>query len=158
VQTALSCLLPQPSPSPSPQTTQPRFGESVFAFKKAPTQVTTTTTINTTQITSPQYTPQYSVGVKVEGNYRNKGRYFTAKITLIHADGSYNLLYDDGQSESNVAESLIRALEVTQPKVKIVDAKLLVDTDVIITRIRTKLHEILGSHATFRRTKEVILS
>ncbi|RYH29750.1 hypothetical protein EON65_07405, partial [archaeon] len=41
-------------------------------------------------------------GSKVEANYGGKGRFFPGKITRVRADGTFDILYDDGDSETRV--------------------------------------------------------
>lgn len=49
-------------------------------------------------------------GMKVEGNYRGRGRWFPARIKRELEDGTYDLDYDDGESEKGVVAQLIRRL------------------------------------------------
>ena len=48
------------------------------------------------------------VGVKVEANYRGKGNWYPGEITRDRRDGTFDIAYDDGESESRVDELLIR--------------------------------------------------
>ena len=58
---------------------------------------------------------KWEVGAKIEANYGNKGEYFKGEITKVYpAMGLlkyYDLLYDDGDIEVKVKQSLIRLLE-----------------------------------------------
>ena len=47
-------------------------------------------------------------GSKVEGNYRGKGKWFPGKITRDRGDHTFDIAYDDGESETRVDELLIR--------------------------------------------------
>ena len=49
-------------------------------------------------------------GDKVEGNYRGKGKWYAGKITRDRRDGTFDISYDDGESESRVEESMIRLI------------------------------------------------
>lgn len=49
-------------------------------------------------------------GSKVEGNYRGKGKWYTGKVTRDRRDGTFDVAYDDGESESRVDEALLRPL------------------------------------------------
>jgi DUF971 family protein len=49
-------------------------------------------------------------GDKVEGNYRGKGRWYPGRITRVHADGTYNLDYDDGEKETRLDADRVRAV------------------------------------------------
>ena len=49
-------------------------------------------------------------GSKVEGNYRGKGKWYAGKITRDRRDGTFDISYDDGESESRVEESMIRLI------------------------------------------------
>ncbi len=48
------------------------------------------------------------VGVKVEGNYRGRGKWFSGKISRDRGDGTYDISYDDGESEMRVDTNMIR--------------------------------------------------
>jgi hypothetical protein len=50
------------------------------------------------------------VGSKIEGNYRGKGKWYTGKVTRDRRDGTFDVDYDDGESESRVDEALLRLL------------------------------------------------
>ena len=47
-------------------------------------------------------------GAKVEANYRGKGNWYPGKITRDRRDGTFDIAYDDGESETRVDELLIR--------------------------------------------------
>ena len=49
-------------------------------------------------------------GSKVEGNYRGKGKWFAGKITRDRGDHTFDIAYDDGESETRVDELLIRLI------------------------------------------------
>ena len=49
-------------------------------------------------------------GSKVEGNYRGKGKWYTGKVTRDRKDGTFDVAYDDGESETRVEEALLRLL------------------------------------------------
>ena len=40
-------------------------------------------------------------------NYRNSGNLFPGKISAVNADGTYNIAYDDGDSEKKVPENRV---------------------------------------------------
>lgn len=48
-------------------------------------------------------------GSKVEGNYRGKGKWYTGKVIRDRRDGTFDIAYDDGESEIRVDEALIRS-------------------------------------------------
>jgi hypothetical protein len=50
----------------------------------------------------------FIVGQKVEGRYKGKKKYFPAQIAQVNADGTFNLVYNDGDREENVPVELIR--------------------------------------------------
>ena len=50
-------------------------------------------------------------GSKVEANYRGKGKWYPGKITRDRGDKTFDISYDDGESETRVAEDMIRLLE-----------------------------------------------
>jgi len=47
-------------------------------------------------------------GDRVEGNYRNHQFWYAGTISCCHEDGTYDIDYDDGESELRVARNLIR--------------------------------------------------
>jgi hypothetical protein len=49
-------------------------------------------------------------GDRVEGNYRGKGKWFPGKITRDRGDHTFDIAYDDGESETRVDELLIRLI------------------------------------------------
>lgn len=49
-------------------------------------------------------------GVKVEANYRGRGRWFPGKIQRDYGDGTFDVQYDDGEHELRVPQNLIRLL------------------------------------------------
>ena len=51
-----------------------------------------------------------SVGDRVEARFKGKSKYYKGKITRAHADGTFDILYDDGDSERRVRPSLIKPL------------------------------------------------
>ncbi|KAK7247647.1 hypothetical protein SO694_00125033 [Aureococcus anophagefferens] len=55
----------------------------------------------------------FAVGAEVEARYRGKSKYYPGKIAKDNGDGTYNIDYDDGEKESDVAEALIRASAAT---------------------------------------------
>ncbi|RYG66560.1 hypothetical protein EON64_09510 [archaeon] len=56
------------------------------------------------------------VGTKVEANYRSQGRYYPGKVTRDREDGSYDVAYEDGESELRVNGERIRLLASPRPK------------------------------------------
>jgi len=56
----------------------------------------------------PSYSAAFAVNQRVEVRWRGGNQWFTGKITAIRGDRLYDILYDDGESEARVAESLIR--------------------------------------------------
>ncbi len=53
----------------------------------------------------------FEEGEKVEARYEGRSRYYPGKITRVHRDGSYDIDYDDGESERMVEPSLIKGLD-----------------------------------------------
>ena len=47
-------------------------------------------------------------GDAVEADYHRHGRYYAGKITSVREDGSYDVLYDDGDAEACVAPESVR--------------------------------------------------
>jgi hypothetical protein len=51
-----------------------------------------------------------SEGSKVEANYRGRGKWYAGKISKDRGDGTFDVAYDDGESETRVAPDYIRLL------------------------------------------------
>eukprot|EP00981_Chlorochromonas_danica_P013225 scaffold5974_cov158-Ochromonas_danica.AAC.26 len=60
------------------------------------------------QIFERRESSSFEVGMKVEVNYRGRGKYFPGKITRDRGDGTFDVLYDDGDSETRVKENRIK--------------------------------------------------
>jgi cytidine deaminase len=77
-------------------------------------------------------------GDAVEANYRQKGKWFKGKISRKNLDNSYNIAYDDGDTESSVlAENVRRLGDSNSGSVAVGDAPLqLRDGDKIEARYR----------------------
>lgn len=52
--------------------------------------------------------PIYSVGTRVEANYRGRGKWYSGEITTDYGDGTYDIAYDDGDQENGAVEDFIR--------------------------------------------------
>lgn len=52
-------------------------------------------------------------GLKVEGNYRGKGKWYPAQIGRVRPDGTFDLDYDDGEGEARVTADRIRVVAPT---------------------------------------------
>ena len=50
------------------------------------------------------------VGTRVEARYRGRSKKYPGKISRVHADGTFDVSYDDGESETRVEARLITAL------------------------------------------------
>ncbi len=64
-------------------------------------------------LASPPAVPKFAVGDRVEARFEGKATYYAGKITEV-TGSTYSIAYDDGDSETNVAEDLIRVY--TEPK------------------------------------------
>ena len=49
------------------------------------------------------------VGTRVEARYRGKSRYYPGKISRVRADGTFDVSYDDGESETRVLAEYIKS-------------------------------------------------
>ena len=54
-------------------------------------------------------TKELKLGCFIEARYRGKNKYYPGKITRCRFDGSFDILYDDGERELGVAKELIKA-------------------------------------------------
>jgi hypothetical protein len=44
----------------------------------------------------------------VEANYRGRGKWYKGKVTRDRGDNTFDIRYDDGESEMRVTEDMIR--------------------------------------------------
>jgi hypothetical protein len=58
--------------------------------------------------------PKWGVGQKVMVNYGGDGDYFEGTVKQARGDGTYDVVYDDGDEEEGVSANLIRATNETQ--------------------------------------------
>ncbi len=56
-------------------------------------------------------TTLYSVGDIIEGRFKGKKKWYRGKISKVNNDDTFNILYDDGDKESNVKHQLIRMFD-----------------------------------------------
>ena len=56
-----------------------------------------------------------AVGTKVEARFGGEADWFPGTITATDGDGTFGVLYDDGDSEEGVARSLISAYGAGRP-------------------------------------------
>ncbi len=54
------------------------------------------------------------VGDRVEGNFRGRGKFFPGKIVQVSSNGRYDIRYDDGDEDRDVARDHIRQMESGQ--------------------------------------------
>jgi hypothetical protein len=47
----------------------------------------------------------------VEANYRGRGKWYKGKVTRDRGDNTFDISYDNGESEMRVAEDMIRLLD-----------------------------------------------
>lgn len=52
--------------------------------------------------------PIYTVGTRIEANYRGRGKWYSGEITADYGDGTYDISYDDGDAEQGAVEDFIR--------------------------------------------------
>ncbi len=65
-----------------------------------------------TKVAGPKKKERFNVvGDIVECNYRGKGKWFKGQIFEINADGTYDILYDDGDRENSVERFNIRNIQ-----------------------------------------------
>src|SRR3546814_11820942 len=55
-------------------------------------------------------------GMKVEGRYRGRSRWYPGVISRCHLNGTYDIDYDDGAKEDGVARDLLPVVGVVRPK------------------------------------------
>ncbi|CAN0343330.1 unnamed protein product, partial [Pylaiella littoralis] len=72
--------------------------------------VTTSSESNNTRIGSPSGS-DFVVGEKVEARFGGRSRWFKATVDAKNRDGTYDLLYADGDEERRVAKELIRTVD-----------------------------------------------
>lgn len=53
-------------------------------------------------------TNSFRLGQRVQARFKGRSKYYPAKVTKVHKDGTYNLAYDDGDREQRVPGSYIK--------------------------------------------------
>jgi hypothetical protein len=53
-------------------------------------------------------------GMKIEARYRGRSKWYPGKINRINRDGTFDIIYDDGEREIDVDSNMIRKLEESQ--------------------------------------------
>ena len=71
---------------------------------------------------------RFSVGQRVSGNFAGEGLWYLGKVSKVHGDGSYAVLYDDGDVEDPVPADRVAAVDLHKIEVA-VGAGLLDDFD-----------------------------
>jgi len=56
----------------------------------------------------------FAVGDRVEARYGGKSQFYSGRISAANSDGSFDVEYDDGDSETRVKSGLIRTLQVNK--------------------------------------------
>ena len=51
----------------------------------------------------------FTVGQRIEANFRGEGGWFPARVAAVRGDGALDLIYDDGDREESVAAHRARA-------------------------------------------------
>ena len=57
---------------------------------------------------------KYTLGARVHAEWQGDGQWFPAKITTLHSNGTFDVLYDDGAVERQIAEQHIKLMEGTK--------------------------------------------
>ena len=55
----------------------------------------------------------YNLGARVHAEFFGRGHWFPAKITTVHSNGTFDVLYDDGAVETQIAEKHIKLMDGT---------------------------------------------
>ena len=53
--------------------------------------------------------PTFEAGAKIEALYKGKKHWYTGAVDKVNADGTYDVIYDDGDTEKGVKPEHIRA-------------------------------------------------
>ncbi|RHY68051.1 hypothetical protein DYB38_001936, partial [Aphanomyces astaci] len=61
---------------------------------------------------------KFKEGEKIEAQYKGKAKYYPGVISRARLNGTYDIDYDDGEKEKEVAAELIRSKELSSPKKK----------------------------------------
>lgn len=57
------------------------------------------------------FEPEFAKGERVEARFQGKGAFYPGKITRVLSDGTFDVIYDDGDEETRVKSHLIRAVK-----------------------------------------------
>ena len=75
------------------------------------------TTAPPPSVPEPQSAPKkvtFELTDKIEANYNGKGNWYRGTVTKVHANGRYDIKYDDGDSEIAVEKSNVRECSVAE--------------------------------------------
>ena len=56
------------------------------------------------------YIDDWTVGMKIEANYRGRGKWFPGKIKKVLGNKKYDIQYDDGETEAGVSRDTVRLI------------------------------------------------
>lgn len=59
------------------------------------------------------FEPEFTKGERVEARFQGKEAFYSGKIARVLSDGTYDVLYDDGDEETRVKSHLIRAVKAS---------------------------------------------
>jgi len=65
----------------------------------------------------PLSTAKFVIGQEIECRFDGGDDFFEGKITAVNEDGTFNIVYDDGDEEEGVAESMIRERVISESEV-----------------------------------------
>ena len=83
-------------------------------------------------------TKELKLGCFIEARYRGKNKYYPGKITRCRFDGSFDILYDDGDRELGVTKELIKAKNESSETIPKIDSENFKVGDIIEARYRGK--------------------
>eukprot|EP00953_Heterococcus_sp_UTEX-ZZ885_P029612 15709-Heterococcus_DN1.PRE.3 len=63
----------------------------------------------------------FAEGQAIRANYHGKGQYFAGQIAKVHANGTFDIAYDDGDSETQVAIENLKPLRAKHTPAQTVD-------------------------------------
>ena len=84
--------------------------KATFINKARSTAETSKTELASNENATTKFEPnvRLNAGIKVSVDYHGKGKYFPGSISRVNSDGTYDILYDDGDKERGVPYGHIR--------------------------------------------------
>jgi len=111
------------APPPSIVQRPPAGAAPQYSLDTATPQSRSATPQSSTATSASPSSPLFTVGDKIEGNYKGADVWYPGRITLVHEDGSVDIDYEDGSGDKEKAVPPCRVLHYCLPVKKRLSSK-----------------------------------